>query len=310
MSFARNVLLAASTSPWLRERATKAPSVRRAVSRFMPGERLEDAMLAARRQQAQGVATILTHLGENLTRIDEAERVTEHYLDVLEKVNAAGVDAQISVKPTQLGLDFDKELCYRNLQRLVDRAAERGNFVWIDMESSPCVDPTLELFRRARAWSSQIGVALQAYLYRTSRDVESLLPLGAAIRLVKGAYLESPDVAYRKKSEVDENYYKLACRLLREDARQMGTLVHIATHDSRLVARLNAFMEDHRVPNAAYEYAMLYGIQRPLQQQLVASGRRVRLLIAYGEDWFAWYMRRLAERPANVWFVAKNLFAF
>jgi proline dehydrogenase len=225
-------------------------------------------------------------------------------------VNAAGLDAQISVKPTQLGLDLDKELCYRNLQRLVDRAAARGNFVWIDMESAPCVDPTLELFRRTRARSSQIGVALQAYLYRTSRDVESLLPLGSAIRLVKGAYLESPNIAYRKKSDVDENYYKLACRLLREDAQQMGTLVHIATHDARLVARFNAFMEDHRVPNAAYEYAMLYGIQRPLQQRLVASGRRLRVLIAYGEDWFAWYMRRLAERPANVWFVAKNLFAF
>jgi len=275
----------------------------------MPGERLDDAMLAARGQQAQGIATILTHLGENITRIDEAGLVTEHYLDVLEKVNATGLDAQISVKPTQLGLDLDKELCYRNLQRLVDRAAERGNFVWIDMESSRSVDPTLELFRRTRARSSQVGIALQAYLYRTSRDVESLLPLGSAIRVVKGAYLESPDIAYRKKSDVDENYYQLACRLLREDARKMGTLVHIATHDSRLVARLNAFMEDHRVPTASYEYAMLYGIQRPLQQRLVASGRRLRVLIAYGEDWFGWYMRRLAERPANVWFVAKNLFA-
>jgi proline dehydrogenase len=137
-----------------------------------------------------------------------------------------------------------------------------------------------------------------------------LLPLGSAIRLVKGAYLESPNIAYSKRSDVDENYYKLASRLLSEDAQQMGTLVHIATHDPRLVARLNAFMEDHRVPNAVYEHAMLYGIQRPLQRRLVASGRRLRVLIAYGEDWFAWYMRRLAERPANVWFVAKNLFAF
>jgi proline dehydrogenase len=309
MSFARNVLLAASSSDWLRKRATRAPFVRRAVSRFMPGERLDDAVRAARAQQGQGIATILTHLGENLTRIDEADQVTQHYLDVLENVSAAGLDAHISIKPTQLGLDLDKELCYRNLQRLVDRAAEHGNFVWIDMESSLYVDPTLELFRRTRARSSQIGIALQAYLYRTSRDVESLLPLGSAIRLVKGAYLESPDVAYRKKSEVDENYYKLACRLLGEDAQHVGTLVHVATHDLRLVARLNVFMDDHRVPNTAYEYAMLYGIQRPLQQRLVASGRRVRVLISYGEDWFAWYMRRLAERPANVWFVARNLFA-
>ena len=309
MSLARNALLAASSSTWLRQRATRAPFVRRAVSRFMPGERLDDAMRAARGQQAQGIATILTHLGENLTRIDEADQVTHHYLDVLENVSAAGVDAHISIKPTQLGLDLDKELCFRNLQRLVDRAAEHGNFVWIDMESSRYVDPTLELFRRTRARSSHIGVALQAYLYRTSHDVESLLPLGAALRLVKGAYLEPPDVAYRKKSDVDENYYKLACRLLDENARQMGTLVHLATHDVRLAARLNAFIDDRGVPNTAYEYAMLYGIQRPLQQRLVASGRRVRVLISYGEDWFAWYMRRLAERPANMWFVARNLFA-
>src|SRR5438445_6555037 len=246
MSIARKVLLAASTNAWLRDRATKTAFVRRSVSKFMPGERVEDAMAASAQQQKFGIGTIFTRLGENLTRVEDAEDVTRHYLDVLDKVKAAALDAQISVKPTQLGLDLDKELCFRNLQRLVDRAAERGNFVWIDMESSPYVDPTLELFRRARARSSQIGVALQAYLYRTSRDVESLLPLGAAIRLVKGAYLESPDVAYRKKSEVDENYYKLACRLLREDARQMGTLAHIATHDSSLVAQLNAFMEEPR----------------------------------------------------------------
>ena len=307
MGFVRNVLLAASTSAWLRERARKARFVRRAVSRFMPGERVEDAMAAARQQQAQGITTILTHLGENLRRIDEAREVTEHYLDVLDKVNAAGIDAQISVKPTQLGLDLDHELCYRNLQRLIERAAERNNFVWIDMESSRYVDPTLELFRRTRARSSRIGIALQAYLYRTSADVESLLPLGSAIRLVKGAYLESPAVASPRKADVDQNYYTLACRLLREDAQRMGTLVHIATHDSRLVDRLNAFIEDHQVPNSVYEYAMLYGIQRPLQQRLVKSGRRLRVLIAYGEDWFTWYMRRLAERPANLWFIVKNL---
>ena len=309
MSLARNLLLAASTNAWLREHATKAAFVRRAVSPFMPGEHLDAAMAAARRQQAQGIATIFTHLGENLTRVEEADQVTEHYLDVLDQVKAAELDAQISVKPTQLGLDLDKELCYRNLQRLVDRAAERSNFVWIDMESSPYVDPTLELFRRTRARSPRIGIALQAYLYRTARDAESLAPLGSAIRLVKGAYLESPEIAYPKKSDVDENYYKLACRLLHEDSQRMGTLLHMATHDAVLVDRLTRFVEDHRVPNSAYEYAMLYGIQRPLQQRLARSGRRLRVLISYGEYWFPWYMRRLAERPANAWFVVKNIFA-
>jgi len=150
---------------------------------------------------------------------------------LLDQIHAAGLDAQISVKPTQLGLDLDAALCYRNLQRLVDRAAERHNFVWIDMESSPYVDPTLDLFRRTRERSPLIGIALQAYLYRTAQDIESLMALGPAIRLVKGAYLEPADVAYPKKSDVDANYFTLACRLLREDAQRAGALLHIATHD-------------------------------------------------------------------------------
>jgi proline dehydrogenase len=307
MSIARKVLLAMSTNAWLREHATKTAFVRRSVSTFMPGERLEDAMAAAAAQQARGVATIFTKLGENVTSAVEAEEVTRHYLDVLGKVQAAGLEAQISVKPTQLGLDLDKELCFRNLQRLIERADACNNLVWIDMESSPYVDPTLDLFRRARALSPRVGLALQAYLYRTAKDVESLVPLGSAIRLVKGAYLEPPSVAYPKKAEVDQNFYSLACRLLAEDAQRAGGLLHIATHDPRLADRLATFIDEQRVPKTAYEYAMLYGIQRPLQQRLVAAGRPLRVLIAYGEYWFPWYMRRLAERPANMWFVVKNI---
>ena len=308
MSIARKLLLAMSTNAWLRERATKTAFVRRSVSTFMPGEKLEDAMAAAAAQERQGLGTIFTKLGENLTRIEDAEDVTRDYLDVLDKVSAAGLRAQISVKPTQLGLDLDRELCFRNLQRLVDRAAERDNFVWIDMESSPYVDPTLDLFRRTRARSSRIGLALQAYLYRTADDVESLVPLGSAIRLVKGAYLEPASVAYPEKADVDENFYRLSCRLMATDAQQAGGLLHMATHDPVLVDRLTAFIDQNGVPKPAYEFAMLYGIQRPLQQRLVASGRPLRVLVAYGEYWFAWYMRRLAERPANVMFVVKNLF--
>ena len=308
MSLARKFLLALSTNQWLRERATRTAFVRRSVSTFMPGERFEDAMAAAARQQTQGITTIFTKLGENLTRVEEAEEVTLHYLDALDRIRAAGLDGQISVKPTQLGLDLDKDLCYRNLQRLVDRASERKNFVWIDMESSPYVDATLDLFRRTRARSPLIGIALQAYLYRTEKDVESLIPLGSAIRLVKGAYLEPAQVAFPRKADVDESFYTLACCLLREDARNAGGLLHIATHDPRLADRLAAFIDEHGVPKPAYEYAMLYGIQRSLQQRLVQAGRPLRVLVAYGEYWFPWYMRRLAERPANVWFVVKNMF--
>jgi proline dehydrogenase len=307
VSIARKLLLAMSTNAWLRERATRTAFVRRSVSAFMPGERLEDAMTAAAAQERQGIGTIFTRLGENLTRAEDAEEVTLHYLEVLDRVQAAGLHAQISVKPTQLGLDLDKELCFRNLQRLVDRADERQNFLWIDMEGSAYVDPTLELYRRTRARTARIGIALQAYLYRTEKDIDSLLPLGAAIRMVKGAYLEPPEVAFPKKADVDENFYKLSCRLLGEEARRAGGLLHMATHDPALVDRLVGFIDAHRVPTSAYEFAMLYGIQRPLQQRLVKAGRPVRVLIAYGEYWFAWYMRRLAERPANVWFIVKNL---
>jgi len=301
---ARNLLLAVSTNAWVRERATKIAFVRRSVSSFMPGERLEDALGAAALLQQEGVGTILTKLGENLTRADEAEEVTGHYLDVLDNVSARKLNAEVSIKPTQLGLDLDKELCYRNLERLIDRAASGNNFIWIDMESSPYVDPTIELFRRARARTSRVGLALQAYLRRTERDVEALIPLGSAVRLVKGAYLEPASVAFPRKADVDENYFRLACRLLAGNAR-----VHIATHDSKLVERIGKFIEDNRVPRSASEYAMLYGIQRPLQRRLVASGKPLRVLISYGEYWFPWYMRRLAERPANVGFVIRNIFA-
>jgi proline dehydrogenase len=304
----RQALLAASTNSWLRERAMRQPFVRRSVSRFMPGEHVEDALQAAAALEPQGVKTIFTHLGENLTHVEEAQEVTAHYLDVLDRIAKAGLNTQISVKPTQLGLDHDAALCQRNLDILIDRATERDNFVWIDMESSPYVDPTLKLFRTSRARSARVGIALQAYLHRTAADVEALIPLGAAIRLVKGAYLEPPDVAFPAKRDVDENFYRLACGLMDEDARRVpGALLHIATHDVALSDRLLAYIDKNKIPASAYEFAMLYGIQRAQQERLAQTRRPLRVLIAYGEYWFPWYMRRLAERPANLWFVVKNL---
>jgi proline dehydrogenase len=306
VSVLRNVLLEASTNAWLRDRATRYGFVKRSVRRFMPGETIGDGLAAARDLKSQGITTILTKLGENLTAIGEAEEVTRHYLDVLDQVASSGLDAQVSVKPTQLGFDFDRGLCEQNLDRLIARADERNNMIWIDMESSPYVDPTLDLFRRARARSARVGVALQAYLYRTAADLESLLPLGCAIRIVKGAYLETPAVAYANKADVDENYYKLCLRLLAPDA-PAGTLVHVATHDVALIDRLIREIEQRKISESRYEFAMLYGIQRAQQLRLARLGKRVRVLISYGEHWFPWYMRRLAERPANVWFVVKNL---
>lgn len=308
MTILRKVLLAGSTNPWLRERATKAGFVKRSVRRFMPGERVEDALAAAHALQAQGITTILTALGENLIEPAEAEEVTRHYSEVFDKVAASGLDAQVSVKPTQLGLDLDRALCERNLDRLLDCAERRNNRLWIDMEGSPYVDATIALFRRARARSNRVGLALQAYLHRTGEDLETLLPLGPAVRIVKGAYLEPPAIAYPKKADVDESFYRLCVRLLSPEARSAGALLHVATHDTALIRRVVAHLAGHDVPRSAYEFAMLYGIAARQQRRLAAEGQPVRVLVSYGEHWFPWYMRRLAERPANVWFVLKNVF--
>jgi proline dehydrogenase len=298
-----------SQSTFLREQATRRAFVRRSVSAFMPGEKIEDALAAAATLTPQRINTILTRLGEGVTRLDEAERVTEHYLDALDKVKAAGLDAQISVKPTQLGLDLDADQCQRNLDRICEKGERLGNVpVWIDMENSPYVDPTLKLFRKSRERYNGVGIAIQAYLYRSAKDIESLIPLGPAVRVVKGAYLEPAEIAFPKKADVDENFYTLCARLLQDDAQKTGTLLHIATHDVALADRLIAHIDQRKVPQQAYEFAMLYGIQRGQQQRLAQSGRRVRVLISYGEYWYPWYMRRLAERPANVTFVLKNLF--
>ena len=305
MSVMRNVLLAGSQSAWLRERATRYRFVRRSVSRFMPGEKVEDALEATRQLGAASIGTILTRLGENIASAAEADDVREHYLQVLEKVRAGALRTVISIKPTQLGLDIDEEMCFRNLRTLVERAAALNNFVWIDMEGSPYVDRTLALYRRVRMASPAVGVCLQSYLYRSDKDLEALLPLGPSIRVVKGAYKEAADVAFPKKSDVDENFYKMSVRILA--ARQNGAFLGIGTHDAKLVERLRAYISASNIPESAYEYEMLYGIQRPLQQQLASNGKPVRVLISYGEYWFPWYMRRLAERPANVVFVVKNM---
>jgi proline dehydrogenase len=306
VSLSRRALLALSTSAWLRDRATNSTVVRRSVRRFMPGELLDDALGAAREQGAHGIATLLTHLGENVANPDQASAVARHYLDVIDRIQASGLDAQVSVKPTQLGLDFDRDACSGHLRSLLERAGGHEQLLWIDMESSPYVDRTLDLFSLACAASVRVGVALQAYLHRTADDLERLLPFAPAIRLVKGAYLEPADVAFSSKSDVDENYYRLGTRVLTA-AAEGGPLVHLATHDPRLVDRLSRFATERGVPGAAYEYAMLYGIQRPLQRRLAAEGKRVRVLVAYGDNWFPWFMRRLAERPANLMLLARNL---
>jgi len=307
MAIMRSVLLACSQSRWLREQAPRHVFMRRAVARFMPGESVEDALAAAAELGKKSIGSVLTHLGENVSDPAEAERVTQHYLEVLERIRAMNLNTELSVKLTQLGLDLDHELCYSNLERIIQHADEKG-VVWIDMEASNYVDVTLEIYRRARRSFPNVGVCLQAYLYRTARDLESLISMGPAIRLVKGAYREPPDRAFRRKRDVDENYFALCKTLLSPEARAAGVRAAFATHDRRLIRRILEFVELNRLEKDSLEFQMLYGIQRAEQEWLAREGWRERVLISYGSYWFPWFMRRLAERPANVFFLLRNLF--
>jgi proline dehydrogenase len=317
MGLARNALIAASQSRWLREHAMRWGFVRHASRRFLSGERHEDALAGARELAAIGISSTLSRLGENVTDAAEAEAVAEHYVTVLAAMQAEGLPGSLSVKPTQLGIDLDAELCERNLERILDASekapnGERG-IIWIDMESSAYVDRTLELYRRVKSRHANVGVCLQSYLRRTPADLDSLLPLGPVIRLVKGAYHEPASTAFPNKTDVDEAYFALVQKLLSVEAHASDTRCGIATHDPKLIARVvdlaNAELARARgIPKSRIEFQMLYGIRRDLQRQLVADGWPVSVLISYGTYWFPWYMRRLAERPANVWFVLKNMF--
>lgn len=296
----------ASRNNWLRERAARYKFVRRSVARFMPGEELGGALAAARSLEGQGLGTVLTHLGENVSTVAEAESVTRHYLDALQQARECGLGSELSVKLTHLGLDLNHDLCQANVAKLI-QAAGSGSVVWIDMESSRYVDPTLALYRSLRQSYSNVGVCLQAYLYRTADDLASLLPLGPAVRLVKGAYLEPARVAFPRKADVDENYFVLAAKLLSSQARNGGVRAAIATHDVNLIHRVEALARAETLTAADFQFVMLYGIQRAEQLRLTRDGWRSTVLISYGKFWFPWYMRRLAERPANIGFVIRNL---
>jgi proline dehydrogenase len=308
MGISRSILLAGAQSKWLRQRATRYHFVRRTVSRFMPGEELDDAVAAARDFQTHNMATIFTHLGENVTSADEVEKVAQHYLGVLDNIQTLQLPAEISVKLTQLGLDVDSDLCYANLQKLIERACVTST-VWIDMEASPYVDATLRLYRRARTAYPNVGVCLQAYLYRTADDLAELLPLEPAIRLVKGAYREPASIAFPRKRDVDENFFALAKTLLSDQARGGRVRAALATHDVILIRRIQELAASMGLAKQSFEFEMLYGIQRAEQFRLAREGWRSTVLIAYGSYWFPWFMRRLAERPANVGFFLRNLFA-
>ena len=308
MTFVRSLLLAASQNLWLREHAVKYPFVRRSVSRFMPGETLDAALEAARTLQQKNIATVFTHLGENVADRAEARRVAEHYLEVLGRVHELKLPAEVSVKLTQLGLDLSRDFCFENLEQIIQHE-NRNSIVWVDMEASNYVDTTLELYRRALKSFPNVGICLQAYLYRTKKDLADLLPLKPSIRLVKGAYKEPASIAFPKKSDVDENYFKLAEEMLRAKMAGHCPRAAFGTHDVPLIRRLSHYVRAQGLPASDLEVQMLYGIQRAEQERLAREGSRSIVLVAYGSYWYPWFVRRLAERPANLWFMVRNVFA-
>jgi len=300
----RRVLLWCAQNRWLATHVPHWRFARRAVRRFLPGEGFDSALKAAVDFKAKGVDALFTLLGENITDLADAAKVVEHYEEVL--AASTDVSAEISVKPTQLGLDIDLDATYANLQRLARAAEKSKSYLWIDMEGSAYTDRTIDLYRRLRQEAPHVGVALQAYLYRTVSDIASLMPLHPAIRLVKGAYAESQDIAFVNKRDVDSNYLALCVLMLPEVKRRELRLV-MATHDVELIANVWRFAQALEMSRSEVEVAMLYGIRTDEQVRLAREGFSVRDLIAYGDAWYAWYLRRLAERPANVWFVARQL---
>ncbi|HEV8596165.1 MAG TPA: proline dehydrogenase family protein [Candidatus Dormibacteraeota bacterium] len=300
----RSVLLWAAQNRWLAAHVPRWRFARRAVRRFLPGEGFDAALKAAVDFRKRGIGSLFTLLGENVTDLEDANRVVQHYEEVL--AATGGVEAEISVKPTQLGLDIDEDAAYANLKRLARAAGTARSFMWVDMESSAYTERTVELYRRLRSEHAHVGIALQAYLHRTVSDIARLLPFRPAIRLVKGAYAEHADIAFTSRKEVDANYLALAVFMLPEVKRRKLRMV-LATHDVELIARSWRFAQALEMQRSELEIAMLYGIRMDQQERLAREGFTVRDLIAYGDAWYQWYLRRLAERPANVWFVARQL---
>jgi proline dehydrogenase len=300
----RSALIYLSRQEGLKEFAAKFGLFKKLTTRFIAGETIDEAVAAIRELNARGCTSTFDHLNESVSSIAETEAEVREYLDVLAHIDETGIDSNVSIKLTQFGLEIDPELTYRNVRRIVEDATRRGNFVRVDMEGSNVTQATIDVFKRLRAefGLNDVGIAVQSYLYRTMDDVRELLEIPARIRLCKGAYNEPPDVAYPDKKGVDDNYVRVMEVLL-----SSGVYHGIATHDPKMIDAAVAFAQREGIGKEAFEFQMLYGIRRDLQEQLARDGYRMRVYVPYGKHWYPYFMRRLAERPANIWFVLKNL---
>lgn len=299
----RALLLELAKSSRLRRWITSHGVTRRMARRFVPGEELAPAIAAVRACNDAGMTASLDHLGENVVTREDAERARDAYLEALDRIAADGVQCNVSLKLTHIGLDLEEEFCAQQLRKIVQRADELKTFVRVDMEGSAYTERTLQMVRQARAQSASVGTVIQAYLYRSEADIRALLAIGCRVRLVKGAYKEPSQIAFSRKKDVDANFIKLMKILL-----PSGIYHALATHDPKMIEAAIRFAVEQEISRDKFEFQMLYGIRTDLQKQLVREGYRVRVYIPFGRDWFPYFMRRLAERPANLLFFAKNFF--
>jgi proline dehydrogenase len=301
--FSRDILLFLSRQHRLKHLFATLPGFKQVTRRFIAGENIDDAIATILELNRQGVTATFDHLGESTFSKAEAESDVREYLHALDRIAATGVQSNVSVKLTQLGLDIDEAYCLENTRRIVEAARACNNFVRIDMEDSSKTDATLRVFRTLFREYGNTGIVLQAYLRRTEADLDEVLATGARVRLCKGAYQEPETVAFPSKADVDANYIRLMKKLLIS-----GVYHGIATHDMRMIRATREFAAQEGIGQEQFEFQMLYGVRRDLMLQLAREGYRVRAYVPYGEFWYPYFMRRLAERPANVWFIAKNFF--
>jgi len=304
----RSVLLALSAKPGIGRAMDRLPLTRRLVRRFVAGTRLEDALAVIERVEAAGPYAAITYLGENVRTESEARAAADTYLEILDQLKRRNLRCVPSLKLTHMGLDVSAVACIHNMRRILAKAQEQGTRVWIDMEQTAYTDRTLEIYAELRGEFSAAACVIQAYLHRSEADVRRLIPMGATVRLCKGAYREPPHLAFPSKAEVDRNYERLMDLLLSREAQAAGVYPGFATHDERLIARAAARAKALGVQRDRFEIQMLYGIRGDLHPSVRERGMALRLLIPYGEEWYGYFMRRLAERPANLLFLLRNLF--
>jgi proline dehydrogenase len=306
----RNVLIYLSHAVWARDLVSGLPVAKQVAGRFVAGETAEEAMNTTITLNEQGMLVTLDYLGESVSDSAEAIASKNEILSLFKKINDSGGQANVSIKLSQLGLKIKKELALDNLRQILQEACKYNNKVRIDMEESQVVDATLDIYRTLRDEDGfdNVGVVIQAYLYRSEDDIRRLIEEGAWVRLCKGAYAEPPEVAFPAKADTDANFIKLTQMMLSERARQNGMYIGIATHDEDMINAAIQFVWQNKVPLDTFEFQMLYGIRRELQEALVQQGYQLRIYVPYGTAWYPYFVRRLAERPANLWFFISNFF--